>query len=137
MIIKAQVEKAEAMKLPGRTKDEPESTLWSISLSDKTRPAAFRCSEHFQLFLSDEKYTALLSGRSDLIDERVTLVLQGQSVNKQGNIKNKGMLIDGWPTPQQLEALAAPETAPVSMTIERPGAPDLPSGKTKGDIKPA
>jgi len=105
-------------------KDDPQKVvrIWQTTLSDKTKPATYRCKDTFTTYLTDDKKLKLQESLPDLIDERATFLVQEFIGMASGSVKTKGVLLPGWLTERELSALQAPTTPPTATVITKPDA---------------
>lgn len=104
MVILAQIEKVIKSRMKSRNAGEPDSDMFQLVLSDKTKPATFRASTFFTTYLSEEKFRATF-GPGDPTDERVTVAVS-ELAPKDAFIKVRGQVLLGWQTTEQLQAWA-------------------------------
>jgi len=114
MVIHGQIEKVTKSTLKDK-ETKAESAMYQVVMSDKTKPAAFRCTTFFTMYLQEEKFRALF-GPNDPTDERVTVAVS-EMAPKDNFIKVRGQLLVGWLSSEDLHKLQtggspAPASAP-------------------------
>lgn len=103
MVIHAQIEKAKAQEITDKVTGE-KSWLVQITLSDKSKPSAFRLSTQLVMYIGPEKFRKYFPD-GDAEDAQVTLL--PQEVATSGTLlKVRGELVKGWMDSDQLRAYA-------------------------------
>lgn len=103
MVIHAQIEKAKAQEITDKTTGD-KSWLVQITLSDKSKPSAFRLSTQLVMYIGPDKFRKYFPD-GDAEDAQVTLL--PQEVATSGTLlKVRGEIVKGWMDAEQLRAYA-------------------------------
>lgn len=106
MIILGQIQQVTEQTMTDKKDPSKVSKMFLVVISDKTKPAQFRCSTPFCMFLQEEKFRSMFGGGNaqDVVDQNVTVAV-AELAPYNAFLKVKGQLLKDHLTAEHLAML--------------------------------